>query len=264
MEFAFDPKHDDNVTVEMYRDRYGPKSDSLGNARFRPILKCLVCNVPLHTVAETIPTAVATWGHDPSPGVFCPVKAEGAHRYEMLPPSNGSPTTGAALRQRFFNNWQAHWGHIRTLVPYPEIQTLIGFLKAADKSSFWDYRNLDEWHIPYVFLATCDFPPPTGKASTFRKEWLRFRFDARYKTLADLWIKANPDFSFLRLIYKNPPRKSEPGQTEFIAAERITPDFNWHLKSFPIAHEFALNRMCEAFPRDLHLNALSMHLQKRS
>src|SRR5690606_30183152 len=117
-----------------------------GNPRVRPVLRCLACNVPLHTVAENIPTSVATWGHDPNPGVFCPIKTEGGHRYELLPPTDGSPATGRALRASFFNNWQGHWGHIRTLASYPEIYTLIGFLKAADKSNFWNFRNLNEWH----------------------------------------------------------------------------------------------------------------------
>lgn len=254
MEYAYDPRYRDNVTVARYKDRYGPKRDRQGTPRPRPVLQCLACHVSLHTVAEDLPTSVPTWGHDPRPNTFCPVKAEGVHRYEMLPPKDADPVAGAALRAEFFEHWESHWGYVRTLAPYPEIQTFVGFLRSADQSGFWNYRNLEVWHIPYVFLSTCDFPPPAGKAGSYRKDWLRFRFDGRFKTLADLWIEAQPGFEFLRLIYKKPLRKPEPGPSEFILAEPIRPNPNWLANEFAGAHAFAIKKMSEAFPKEVSLS----------
>lgn len=251
MEYAYDPGSGHNVTVDQFKDLYGPKRDARGVLRVRPVLHCLACGVALHTVAEDSTTAVRTWGHDPSPGTYCPIKTEGGGRYEILPPRDGDPAAGAALRAAFFRQWQRHWGYVRDIASYADIYTLIGFLRAVDRTRFWDQRHLEEWHLPYVFLSTCDFPPPTGKAATFRTEWLRFRFDGRYRTLEDLWIHAEPDFGFLRLRYHVPPRKKEPGPTNFIAAEPIIASPTWMTCVYPPLRPFPIDKMQEAFPREL-------------
>ena len=251
MEYAFDPRTGRSLNVDEYKDLYGPKRDARGNVRTRPVLRCLACGVALHSVAEDSATAVRTWGHDPSPGTYCPIKAEGGERYEVLPPTNVDPAAGEALRTAFFRRWQKHWGYVRDIAPFADIFTLIGFLPAADRTRFWDQRHLEEWHLPYVFLSTCDFPPPRGKAAALRTEWLRFRFDGRYRTLEDLWIRAAPDFRFLRLRYRVPARRKEPGPVHFIVAEPIAASPAWMARAYPPALPFAIDKMERAFPREL-------------
>lgn len=251
MEYAYDTLSGRNLNVDQYKDLYGPKRDDLGNLRIRPTLSCLACNTALHTVAEDSGTAVRTWGHDPNPGTYCPIKAEGGTRYEVLPPKDVDPVAGVLLRAAFFNQWQKHWGYVRAIAPFADIYTLIGFLQAADRTRFWEQRHLEEWHLPYVFLSTCDFPPPTGKAATYRTEWLRFRFDGRYRTLEDLWIRAAPEFKFLRLRYRAPARGREPSPTHFIVAEPITASPAWMTGTYPPPLPFAIDKMQGAFPREL-------------
>jgi len=251
LEYAYDPTSGRNLTVDQFKDLYGPKRDGRGNLRVRPVLHCLACGVALHTVAEDSATAVRTWGHDPSPGTYCPIKAEGGGRYEVLAPRDPDLAAGAALRAAFFTRWQLHWGYVRDIAPFADIYTLIGFLQAADRTGFWNQRHLEEWHLPYVFLSTCDFPPPTGKAKSHRAEWLRFRFDGRYRTLEDLWIRAEPDFGFLRLRYHAPARRKEPSPAHFIVAEPIVPSQAWMTRAYPPPHSFAIDKMQRAFPREL-------------
>ena len=251
MEYAYDPTLGRNLTVDQFKELNGPKRDHRGNLRVRPVLHCLACGVALHTVAEDSATAVRTWGHDPDPGTYCPIKTEGGGRYEVLAPRDADPAAGAALRAALFTPWQSPLGYAREPAPLADIYTLIGFLRAADRTGFWNQRHLEEWHLPYVFLSTCDFPPPTGKAKTYRPEWLRFRFDGRYRTLEDLWIHAEPDFRFLRLRYHAPARRKEPGPANFIVAEPVPASPAWMTGTYPPPHAFAIDKMQRAFPREL-------------
>jgi len=251
LEYAFDPAPNRNLTVDQYKHQYGPKKNAAGQPRRRPTLHCLACGVALHTVAEDSATATPTWGHDPSPGTYCPIKESGGGRYELLPPVDPDPAWGRALRQAFFEHWQQHWGYVRDIAPFADIFTLIGFLQSADRSRFWQQRHLEEWHLPYVFLSTCDFPPPKGAAAAYRPEWLRFRFDGRYRTLQDLWIHAAPAFSFLRLRYHAPKRKREPGPSDFIVTEPVAVSPAWMGATYPPPNLFAIQKMHATFPTEL-------------
>lgn len=251
MESAYDTASARHLTVDEYKNLYGPKLDNRGNLRLRPTLHCLACNVTLHTVAEDSMTAVPTWGHDPSPTTYCPIKTDGGGRYEILAPKDADPDAGMILRAAFFDHWDVHWSYIRDIAPYADIFTLIAFLQKADKTQFWSQRHLAEWHLPYVFLSTCDFPPPTGRAAAFRPEWLRFRFDGRYRTLEDLWIRAEQDFKFLRLSYNKPARRKEPSPSHFIKAEPIKVTQVWIAGGYPPPLPFAVTKMQAAFPREL-------------
>jgi hypothetical protein len=251
MEFAYDPASRSNVNVDQYKELYGPKLDERGQFRRRPTLRCLACDVTLHTVAEDSATPVRTWGHDPSPGTYCPVKSEGGERYELLPPVEADPLAGARTRAGFFQNWQTHWGYIRGVAALADIFTLIGFLRAADRTRFWDQRHLEEWHLPYVFLSTCEFPPPSGVAAAHRPEWLRFRFDGRYRTLQDLWIRGEPNFRVLRLRYQAPARKRDPRPADFIAAEPVPASATWQAGGYAPVKAFQVAQMERAFPAEL-------------
>lgn len=251
MEYAYDPTSGRNLTVDGYKDLYGSKRDKNAQLRKRPTLRCLACNIALHTVAEDSGTSVPVWGHDPAPGTFCPIKTEGAAKYQLLAPKEHDPAAGQALRASFFSNWEAHWGYVRKVVPLADIHTLIGFLKVADKTQFWNQRHLEEWHIPYVFLSTCEFPPPAGPTAKHRPEWLRFRFDSRYRTLEDLWIYAEPSFSFIKLSYRNPARRREPGPADFLVADNVPVDPKWLARTYSTPHAYVVDKMSKEFPLEI-------------
>lgn len=246
MNTGYDSRLSRSLPVEQYKDRYGPKLDARGMPRSRPSVVCLACWGTLHTVGEDSLTVEAVWAHDPDPHVSCPVKDTGGIRYKLLPPTTPDTAAAQALRDAFFASWQKHWGHIREIANYADIDTLVGFLRHADNSNFWAHSGLHEWHIPYIFLATCDFPPPSGVAGTRRKHWLRFRFDARVRTLEDLWIRVLPNLRFLRFHYRK-PRTGEPTPAHFIDMDAITPDSTFLSRTFPPPHPYASRAMVAAF-----------------
>jgi hypothetical protein len=115
---------------------------------------------------------------------------EGGAKYALLSPNTLNQHSGKALRDAVLHHWKSHWGHIREIVRAADIDTFIGFIKDADRARLWEHVGLVEWHVPYIFLATCEFPPSANqKARELRPDWLRFRFDSRVRTLDDLWIR---------------------------------------------------------------------------
>jgi hypothetical protein len=134
--------------------------------------------------------------------------------------------------------------------PHPDTRTLVGFVQTADRTRFWEWRHLQEWHLPYVFLSACDFPPPNGRARIFRPEWLKFQFAGRYRTVEDLWIRASAGYRFLRLVYRA-PRNRDPEPTYVIRAESVPVTPTWTNERYRVPNEFAINIMTRAFPEEL-------------
>ena len=242
METAFHARVGRNVSVKEFKELEGPKLDGRAMPRQRPLPICLACRVPLHTIGEDSGTVVPTWGHDPSKGTYCPIKTDGGGRYELLPPTERDVAAGERVRAQFFAHWMQHWGFIRAVAPYADIYVFVRFLKRMDSLGLWEQRHLEVWHVPYIFLSSCDFPPSGG-----RMTWLRFRFDGRYRTIQDLWIRAEPGFHFLCLEYRAPARKPEPGPNEFIAAHPVYVGTRWLDDTFASPHEVALREMKRAF-----------------
>jgi len=244
MELAFHAGVGRNVSVNEFKDLEGPKLDHRSMPRQRALPNCLACGVSLHTIGEDVGTVVPTWGHDPSKGTYCPIKTSGGGRYELLPPTEVDAAAGQRVRAAFFQTWKQSWGFIREVAPYADIYAFVRFLQRMDTLRLWEQRRLEAWHVPYMFLSTCDFPPSVSRAT-----WLRFRFDGRVRTLRDLWIEAAPGFDFLCLEYRAPARKPEPGPNEFIAAHPVYVGDRWlHDAGFAPPTDVALREMQRAFP----------------
>jgi len=251
MKTGFDPRLGANVTVEQYHHDYGAKLGGDGKPRVRPSVICPACSDSLHTVGESGALIDATWAHDPSPKSWCPIKDSGAAKYILLRPTCPAPAVAAALRKSFFENWAAHWSYARSFASYADIEAFSGFIQHADKTQLWAYATLQEWQLPYAFLATCEFPPPKGSAAVRRRNWLRFRFDAKLRTLEDLWIRIIPDLRFLKLHYRK-PRTGEPTAAHYIDCETFVPEQNWMSTHAAVPpHVFAIRHMHARFPAEL-------------
>lgn len=251
MKTGYDLRLRTNVTVQQYHHHYGAKLNELGKPRGRPDVICPACGETLHTVGETGALVDATWAHDPAPSTGCPIKDSGAAKYALLKPSHPVPAAAAALRASFFKNWPLHWSYARSLADYADIEGFSGFIRYADKTELWAYATLQEWQLPYTFLATCEFPPPAGKAAVLRREWLRFRFDAKLRTIEDLWIRVLPDLRFLRLRYRK-PRSGDPTASHYIDCDTFIPNPGWMLAHSPAPpHAFAVRHMHAMFPAEL-------------
>ena len=250
MKTGFDPSLNKQLTVRQYHAQYGPKLDDDGNERSRQILICPACDSALHTVGEASGLVDATWAHDPDPRIWCPIKDTGAVKYQMLTPTEPDEIAAAQLRLAFFANWRLHWGMVRDFANFAGVETFIGFIKHADRTNLWAHVGLPEWHLPYICLATCDFPPPKGKAAAYRSTWLRFRFDAKLRTIEDLWIKVIPDLRFLTLRYRK-PRSGEPTVSHYIDCQVDAPTPTWLTRAFRAPHPHAVGAMLAAFPKEL-------------
>lgn len=237
------------VTVEQYVDAYGPKLDARAQPRTRPEVICLACNSAMHTVGEDLVLRDATWAHNPSKN-WCPVKEASGNPYKILEPTEIDVEVGKALRASFFRNWKLHWAVITSIVPMCDIYTLISFLQRCDKLNFWNQVGLQEWYIPYVFLASCDFPPPKGKGARVRPQWLRCRLDSRVRDSRDLWIRTEGDWGFLLLTYKA-PRSGEPNAGHFLHMEEIVKRPNFLTELAPKANSFQEKAMSTAFTNEL-------------
>lgn len=82
-------------------------------------------------------------------------------------------------------------------------------------------------------------------------ERLRFRFDAKLRTLEDLWLRIIPDLSFLKLYYRK-PRVGDPTATHYLDCDLFVPDPNWLASHVLVStHHFAVRHMHTAFPAEL-------------
>lgn len=226
METAYHFELRRSYTIEQYKQEYGPRLDSWGKERIRSTLVCYACMHPMYPVGEGLPKRDHHWSHFPSrPALWCPTKESAARPYELLNPGSDDPARGMRLRQLVLEHWRHHWAVIQTLAPLADIHAFIGFLRRADEKQFWRHRGLEEWFMPYVCLATCDFAPPKSqKAASLRPEWLRFWFDSRVRTLEDLWIHTTGDFRMMRAVYRAPARGGEPTPKHLIRIEPIEVD----------------------------------------
>lgn len=220
-----------------------------GKPNIRPPVICPAYRGALHTVGEA-DFVDATWAHNPT-RVFCPIKDSGKAKYELLSPKAPVSAHAIALRQSFFENWRLHWSFARSLADFAGVEDLIGFLRHADRANLWGHATLREWHLPYVFLATCEFRPPKGKTRARRPGWLRFRFDSRLRTIEDLWIRILPDVRFLKLKYRA-PRSGVPTASHYIDSDLFGLDPTWMATHVPDApHAYAANEMHTTFGVEL-------------
>lgn len=249
MDKAYDQERHVHHTVKEFVAAHGTKLDSLGRPRKRPPMVCYACFGAVHTVAEGLPPRDGHWAHSPD-GPWCPLKEGAARRYGMLQPGNGvSEEESRQLRQSVLDNWRKHWGHIQELVKLPDINAFVGFLRWADTSNLWRHRGLQEWFVPYMFLAHCEQAPPASeKGQARRSNWLRFWFDARVRTFEDLWIRTTGDFRVIKATYTAPPRGGVPGPQHLVGSDPVIPDPTFLIQAPRLpANAYQVRKMRDTF-----------------
>lgn len=242
MERAIYSKTAKLISVADYIQLEGTRLDSLGQPQWRAPVTCPGCSEPVHTVGEGSIERANTWAHDPNPsGPWCPIKSAGGAKYALLTPTKPDVARGTLLRSTFLTNWKSHWGLVGEIAQWADIHAFEGFIKNADSTKFWQHAGLAEWHIPYVFLVTCEFPPRAN-----RKEWLRFVFDNKVRTLDDLWIRTTGTWRFLMTKYRR-PRSGPPGPAHYIDCDLVTPDPNFLKRTFALPNAYQLDVMRKVF-----------------
>lgn len=238
------------LSVAEFRDRCGPRHDAQGRLRERPIPVCLACGSALHGM-EDDETGFAGWSHPADPQRWCPVSDPEGGRCRLTTPAVPDVAAAAALRANFFQHWAQHWSHVLEMAPMADLNAFIAFLHEADDKLLWAHRGLEAWHLPYLFLCVCDFPPPRGAGAPRRKTWLRFRFTAEVRSVEDLCRGDAGAWMLLRLRYRI-PRKGLPGPEHLVDIDPLLPQRDLLARPFRVASPQAQRHMEAAFPGELH------------
>ncbi|WP_152555048.1 hypothetical protein [Desulfonatronum thiodismutans] len=252
MKKALHPTEKRPITVVQYIQLFGPKLDPLGKRRNRPLARCPACNEAMHPRGEADPEVDGVFAHKPKSTAYCPLKESAARPYQILPPTNPDLGKAERLRSAFFLHWKHHWKLIRDYAPFADIKEFIALIRHADQQRLWQYRNIQELEVPFIFLVLKDFPPIKSKGKWLRKEWIRFWFDSRVRSVEDLWINTTGDWRIVKAIYAVPRKKDVvPGPAQLKSTEVPPLKLNFLDKVEPAVHPYQESSMKAAFPEEL-------------
>jgi len=188
--------------------------------------------------------AASVWGHAryaDRPCLFSASRNEA--KFMQVKPVEADRPYGRQLRSAFFKNWRKHWSQIRSHLPFPDINKFINILQASDRIDLWSHRGLKEYMIPYIFLTTTEFPPP-GASS--RKTWLRFRFGPEFRTISDIFSKAE-DANYIFKYTYTAPRYGLPRPRQCLDIEVVNIVNDYLDQSEGFIPEYATQRMNNVF-----------------
>ncbi|MBI1889636.1 MAG: hypothetical protein HYS18_03225 [Burkholderiales bacterium] len=207
----------------------------------------------MNTRGEANPKVDGVFAHQRNSTAYCPLKQSAAKPYRILRPVDPDEEAAQRLRASFFSHWKHHWTLMRQrdFAPFADIEEFIALIRHADQSGLWLYRHLEEWVVPYIFLALKDFPPIRGKDKVLRAEWIRFWFDARVRTIEDLWIHTNGDWRIVKAIYAKPRNGGVPGPVQLKSVQIPEIQRNFLSKPEPGVHPYQEKAMKAAFPQEL-------------
>lgn len=247
MKSALHPTVNKSITVVDYINEFGVKLDGNGHLRVRPFSRCPACGREMHTKGEANPTVDGVFSHQPNVDQFCPLKASAERPYINLPPVDEDQNRAKALRYSFINNWKFHYGLMKGHLTVLSIFDFINLIKFADSNRIWSYRHVEEAQLPYIFLALKEFPPVKSKGKYIRRDWVRFWFDSRVRSLDDLWIETNGDWLMIKATYANPRSGGVPTHKQLKDTEIIQPDLGFLNTEEPKLADFVLKEMEKAF-----------------
>jgi hypothetical protein len=257
MKKAYDSECKEHITVEQFENKYGKPIDQFGNKnQHGGHIVCPACDAVMSTRGQSLPLRDQTWVHPRDRTSYCPLKDIGKIKYELLTPTQRSIDQGDGLKLAFFQNWRRHWGFICTLAPMTDVNLFVAWINDMNRKNIWGYQQLEEWQLPYIFLTTCEFPPPTNdRAKQYRSSWIRFFYNDRVRTIEDLWIYIVPQWSLLKLSFVAPNGKlKKPNNDDLISAEIISPDLVWLDKNYREPHEFVVRIMDSNFSEYINKN----------
>lgn len=251
------PDRDEECSAAEYSAHYGGRYDTRWVTKPRPNARCPACRERVKLVGEDRPAHDRHFSHIGSSerAPYCPLRNIADHKYVFLADAPPDSVQGRALRVSFFRNWEDHW-HLweSHLGGISDVFTFIKLIQEADKMRLWNRPNLREWEIPYIFLVWRDYPPVLNKKTGgyVRKEWHRFWFDARVRTLDDIWIRTQGPLTIVRATYAIPRSGKAPGLDQLRKTKLIYVEEDFlarGIQSKP--RRFAIDKMQEAFPGEL-------------
>lgn len=209
MRKAYHPVHDDTrITVPEHVAEFGNDPvNSWERAR------CPVCKQRLNNVASSSPNSIGHFSHQRNSG-YCPTKSTAAAPYAGLPPRNPDPEAARRIKQVFLNNWEKHYSMLNWIVKGLSIDEFKKIIQLANRERIWEYSDLVEFQLPYIFATLTDFPPHRSykdkKGEYVRKKWFRNWFDPTVQRYDDLWIHRETPLLFWRAWYEIPSTRKKP------------------------------------------------------
>jgi hypothetical protein len=228
MKTAFDPFIDEIIDVPEFFKRYGTKHDPKWETTERPRARCTACQRPTRFNDENRPAFDQGFAHMPDKNAFCPFKKGSDANYLSLNDVHKDSQHGQVLRQAFMSHWQWHFKLMNHYVSGFDIYDFIHRVRLADTQKLWDCSNLQEWELPYVMLVWQPFKPilattqRTGKP--IRQQWVRFWYDARVRTIQDLWIRVEQPLTLVRATYSTSERAKSPNVEDIDQTKVMTID----------------------------------------
>lgn len=251
------PDRDEECSVVEYSAEYGGKHDKRWAVTPRPKARCPACRQPMKLVGEDRPPHDRHFSHigNSENAPYCPLRNIADYKYEFLEPAPADSERGCALRASFFRNWRRHWRILNShLDGISDVFAFIKMIHIADRTRLWNRPSLEEWEIPYIFLVWQDYPPVKNKRTNtyMRKEWYRFWFDSRVRTLEDIWILTQGRWTIVRAMYAIPRSGKAPGidQLRDTKIVQVDEQFLTH-GTPPEPRGFVIVKMHEAFSNEL-------------
>ncbi len=256
MKTVIHPYKEISLNAAQYIAEFGGKHDTQWADKRRPATRCPACYAPMKLVGEDRPVHDQFFSHignSSEQPVFCPLRTSTTDfRYAFLrdPPHN--PTAGEAIKRSFFKNWTKHFSMIRKhLDGMFDVQQFIQLIHIGNESRLWNRGNLSEWEIPYIFLVWQDYPPIKDKRTGkyVRREWYKFWFDYRVRTLEDIWIRTQGKPRIIRATYSIPRDGSSPGIDQLRDTKVFDLNENFLLSNYePKVHDYVKKCMAREFP----------------
>jgi hypothetical protein len=194
------------------------------------------------------------FGHMPNKGNQCPLKNLADAKYALLPDTNPDPERGVRMRADFFLGWEWHFALMQNLTDKAlDIDDFISRIELADRHKLWSRRKLELWEIPYILLVWQEFRPiwSSSQQRWLRQDWLRFWFEGRVRTIDDLWIRTEGEFSIVKAYYAPTKGGGSPGLKQLKSYSRINVQTDFVDEAEPRIHSFVRNRMQERFAVEL-------------
>ncbi len=202
MHKALHPYQEDRITVAQHIAEFG-KSFAIDRERAR----CPFCKQQMSVRASSAPNAIGHFAHMPNSG-FCPTKEASGMPYLGKHPKNPDIHHANQVKQEFALNWQKHFMKLYELVPGLHYEEFKSAVRLANKERIWEYANLEQYHLPYIFATLMDYPSTSSyknnKGEHARKCWFRCWFDSSVQCYDDLWIQRREPLMLIRAWYRQP------------------------------------------------------------
>lgn len=240
--------------TRLSRNLFRSATTSICSAQRLSEARCPACEQALAVKGDLDPNpAVKThFAHRrDSNAPVCPIKSEGAIRYQVFTESLPDTDAAAALRASFFENWTYHWHQFKKYVGTADVKDFAQALREVDTKGVWKYRGIQEHEVIIAMLATRDFKPIKDKnGKVLRSRWVRFWFRSEVEALQEFWNLGDGQKVMIRAEYDLSARATKIREDAFQDFGVLAVDSSYlENEAYAEVPTFVHIIMSERFPR---------------